>query len=505
VRTTDEAGQARVTLTAENGDSLTICLDENRNGRCDDSGGFQRGWFISWTEPPTYSFAVYPLRAALPLGGSTTVTAWLRQGTSYGADVRVLWKVTSGPDATDAWQLAGTTDSAGQVNWSFTVHSSQSGIDVLEACADLDRNAQCGETEPRASTAIWVGYADEIEQTTEAQLFGQPVTVRYRAQLGGQPVQNLPILFEVRPPSGISADPASATVNTDQQGEAAFTLTASNTVADPLYRGVTVVACADLNRSGRCDGGIEVPAEPQEEARIGWGFAAEVRLRPWPGPSFAYLRAGADVRQFTVTVELVDARYNVWGGIAGQAVIAAATGATTWSASTTTAWDGTATFSYQGANGGEDRLVICLDSNQSGACEGTEQTIGDFRTAWVSSVTASPAGHAVDNDEGTRWTAGDTEPDLELRLSLEPAGISAPLIVELSPAGGDGATVGFDASGAVRSAREWVSSSGVSLPVYVVEGAAGQRFTVRVWLDRFGDGLATDDPVVDETTVTLTA
>ncbi|GBD20784.1 hypothetical protein HRbin28_01232 [bacterium HR28] len=504
VRMTDAAGQASVTVTQENGDFLTVCLDENQNGQCDGDDVFRQGWYISWTEPRSYSFGVYPLRAALPLGGNTTITAWLRQGTTGAAGVPVLWRVFSGPGAFAGWQPAGTTNGPGQVNWTFRAHASESGIARLEACADLNRSEGCDAAEPQATTDIWVGYEDALESSTEAQVFGESVQVRYRATLGGRAVPDLPVLFEVRPPQGISVNPVSATDETDSDGVAEISLTAQNTMTDPSYRWVEVVACADLNRSGRCDGGIEVPAEPQRSLFIGWGFSSEVRLSPWPGPAFAYLRAGQDERQFTVTVELVDPRNNVWGGVAGQQVVAAATGANAWSGVSVSTQDGTATFSYRGSEAGEDRLVICLDSNENGMCEATEQTIAYWRTVWVSSVTVSYEGAAVDEVSDPNWTAGDTAVDLQLVLQVSPHGISAPLIVELTPAADNGATVGFDPTGAVRSTREWTSSSGVSLSVYVVTGAPGRRFIVKVWLDRFEDGLATGDPLVSEVEITLT-
>ena len=509
LRNTDNAGLASVTLTADNGSVLNVCLDESRNGRCE-SDEFGVSLVITWTEPAVYTFELYPLKAALPRGGSTTLTAWLRQGTGYGANVPVWWQVTSGPDASSGWRFAGTTNSAGQVTWTFTVSNSQSGIDVVEACVDLDRNNQCDGTEPRASTQIWVGYTDAIEQTTKAQFFGESVQVTYRALLGGQGVANLPIVFQLRPPSpvGMEITPASpAIVTTDQDGIARFTFTVSATDADPSYRRIEVEACADLNQSGQCDGGIELPAEPQQRVSVLWGFPQEVQLRSWPGPAFAYLHAGdthaGDTRQFTVTVDLVTRSGSA--GIAGQRVVAAALGATVWSGVATTEWDGTATFQYRhSGTGGVDQLVICLDSNGNDSCDATEQTIQDFRTYWVSGVTVAASGNAVDGEQ-TTWTAGDDQPDLQLQVSLSPSGISAPLIIELVPANAEGAPVAFDATGVVRSVRRWGWESGPTLEVYVLNGGqAGQQFIVRVFLDRFGDDVATDDPVVYEATVTLT-
>jgi hypothetical protein len=507
VRTSDSAGVASVTLTADNGSVLTVCLDENRDARC---GGEEFGVTqpITWTEPVAYTLELYALRAALPLGGQTTLTARLRQGTSSVENIQVLWRVSSGPDASNAWRVAGTTDSTGLVNWEFSVHSSQSGIDVVEACTDLDRNNRCGGTEPRASMEIWVGYADAIESTTRAQFFGQSVTVTYRARLGGQGVANLPIVFRVFPPEpvGMRITPSTPTiVETNTNGVAQFTFSVSNTVDDPAFRRLDVEACADLNGSRRCDGGIELPAEPQQRVSVIWGFQREVELRPSPGPAVEYLRAGQDERQFAVTVELVTPTSGS-AGISGQRVVAAARGATVWRDAVTTGSDGTATFRYRhSGGGGEDQLTICLDSNGNGSCEATEQPIDVFRTYWFSSATVAATGDAVDGDQQTTWSAGDSQPDLQLQVALAPQNITAPLIVELAPANTNGAPVAFDATGTVRSVRVQGSAAGSTLNVFVLSnGRAGQVFVVRVFLDRRSDGVATGDPVVFETTVTLT-
>lgn len=437
---------------------------------------------------------VSPLDPAV--NGCASITAGVHRDSTGVPNVRVLYGTASEDQEPAEWLVLGTTNSYGYVPPQQICGDGSPRVIRLFTCADTNANDRCDTNEPRAQPAwIYFGLRQELRQSTQAQVVGQPVEVTYCAWLGDSPLPDLPVIFLV----SLAREGSRVT---DSNGCARFSFQ-RDTVPTGWRRTVSVAACADLNRNGECDRGSGSSDEPWRETEVAWGTIDEIYLYPDSGAAFSYLRTG-ESRVITVKVQLVPGGSGtVWGGVAGQQVIAAWSGANNGYQVGETDWEGKVTFQYQGTNPGEDEIILCLDRNRNGLCEATEQREEYFRSSWITGASVEASGIAVDGDPATPWTAGacSTEGPLSLHVRTE-GGPSVPLVVQVQ----DGtARVALDCSGVVKARKYWVGDYGTTLRVFVQEGGPGDTFQVQVWLDRNNNGLAEDNELlVVEQTITLT-
>jgi len=489
--TTDGEGKVRVTMNESDGYLVTVCLDTSNNSnssrRCPvDTGEPRESQYITWYEldgsggGEGLAVQIGAVQLAIPSDACTNVSVRVLQGNRGVSGVRVLSRVTDGPNAQTEWVLRGTTDTVGSVSFEHCANN-QVGIDTVAACVDRDGNGACDTDVPVASTPIWLGYQHELQLSTEAQFVGRGVTATYCARLGSGPLTGIRILFRMWPAGGsITPGPSSGQVTTGSDGCAAFTFSRTSIGSDRFDR---IEACADLDGSGSCDGGFEQPAEPRLQARVGWGYASELRLHPYPGPYAEYLKTGVDTRSFTVEVLLQTSSGINLGGVAGQQVVASWRGANNGSQVVRTGPDGSARFAYPGSQVGEDVIHICLDTNTNGQCDSTEQWT-EVRSYWMSQITVRPT--VVDG-----WQPGDNAYDVRLTFTTDAPNV--PVVVELE---NGGAQVAFDPEGRVRALRRWARPSRWSdaeAEVYVLQVNGDATFTVRVYLDRNDNGVLDQD------------
>ncbi|MCS7294071.1 MAG: hypothetical protein NZ761_01560 [Dehalococcoidia bacterium] len=424
----------------------------------------------------------------------TTLEARLRRDGVSAIGIRILYQVTEGPHLAPDWRVLGVTDDLGA--YGQLCGQGAVGVDRLEACADVNDNGRCDDTEPRATEGIWFGFRDDVRQSTQAQLLGQSVTVTYCAWLGEQPVANLRVLFRVSPDGGsITPGPREGQATTGPDGCAQFTFRRDNPTT--VYGSDRVEACADLDGNGRCDEDLGRPIELRRTDYVVWGTSEMLNMTWYTGAS-AYLQV-VEERRFTVSV------YLRGYGIAGQRVLAAWSGAHNGWQAQETAWDGTATFSYTGTRSGVDSIVICLDENRSDTCDAEEERIDFFSTSWIVGAELDTFGAATDTDPETAWSAGGcpSPTAAPVRLVVRTIGeASVPLIVQVR----DGsARVALDCSGVVKARALWSWAAYDGIPVFVLNGAPEQDFRVQVWLDR-NDNRRADagELLLVDQTVTLT-
>ncbi len=448
------------------------------------------------TPAPTPILLVGASQLALASDQCTSVQVFLRLVPGLPQTgvrgIAIFYRVAQGPNANNQWRSAGQTDSVGGVSFQHCA-GGQVGVDTIEVCADLNRNDRCDSGEPRATERVWLGYQFRVDQSTEAQVVGEPVLVMYCAQLGNEPLSNIQVLFTVWPAGGTAFLGTSA--RTDQQGCATFDYR-RDTLPSGWSRQDEIETCTDLNENGRCDGGFGNLAEPRHLVRIGWGTVDELRLFPVINTQFAYHLVN-ETRRFAVRVELVTQGGLVWGGVANQRVIASVNGANAWGDVASTGPDGHTSFEYVGENAGRDDITICLDLNRNARCELNEpQLIGAFGSTWIQGVQVTVSGAAVDGDPGTVWAPGDATPDLQLQISADE---SVPVIVEVVSGT---AQVTFDANGMLVTRSRWTGSNEfpATSDLYIVSGSTGGEFTLRVYLDRNWNNQVDDEersPIVE--------
>ncbi len=117
--------------------------------------------------------------------------------------------------------------------------------------------------------------------------------------------------------------------------------------------------------------------------------------------------AGAAVEtghQHTVTATLVDAASGAAAG--GAPILFSVAGANPTSGQGATDGQGTATFSYTGAQAGDDTVTACHDGNGNGSCDDGEATA----TSVVTWTTPAPTNSAPEVDAGAAYTGAEGAP-----------------------------------------------------------------------------------------------
>ncbi len=362
-RTTAENGRASFSYSGTHfgTDTVTASVNDGNDGLISAESS------IDWVQP---RIKLEPETATNAIAITQTMTATVTDNAGLPLrDINVRFRV-SGTNSREVNRASGPDGKA-----TFSYSSSKTGIDTVTAYPDTNKSGERDNAEPTATATIsWdtnPATGLTLSQSSETAIVGSSHTLTATVRdLDGKPTSDVAIRFTV---TGVNPTSVSRTTNSD--GVATFAYTGANTGKD------TVKAYADVNKSGNQETG-----EPSASGTVNW--VSNV-------PSSLSLAAESDSPAigssdtFTATVK------NAGGNLLpGVTVRFSVSGANSESGHSSTDNDGKATFSYSGANAGDDTVDAYADTNGNGSKD-AEEPSGTAKATWsTASPSPSPApGH----------------------------------------------------------------------------------------------------------------
>lgn len=357
--TTSGAGKATFTYTGTHAgtDNITASVADGNDGTVSDAAS------IHWVQP---NISLDPKTATNAIAVTQTMTATVTDNAGVLLkDIPVRFEV-SGTNSHSATWITGSDGKA-----TFNYSSAETGIDTVTVYPDTNQNSARDNGEPKeTATILWntnPATGLTLSQPSETAIAGTPHTLTVTVRdLSGELSSGVMIRFAV---SG--ANPTSGDRTTNSDGIATFTYTGADTGKD------TVEAYADVNENGSQETG-----ESSASGTVNW--VSNV-------PSSLALTAESDSPvigssdTFTATVK------NAGGDLLpGVMVRFSVSGANSESGNSDSDNDGQATFSYSGANAGDDTIDAYADTNGNGSRD-SEEPSSTVKVTW-SAASQSP-GH----------------------------------------------------------------------------------------------------------------
>jgi hypothetical protein len=355
-RTTNNNGVATFSYTGMNAgtDTVTATVNDGNVGTVMDVASVQ------WVQP---RIKLEPKTATNAKGVAQTLTATVTDDGSRPLNgISVRFRV-EGTNPQEASKQSGSDGKA-----TFTYSSGKIGIDTVIAYPDTNRNAVQDNDEPSDTATIsWDANPATrliLSQSSGTEVVGisHSVTATVRDQSGNNS-SGVVVRFTVT-----GANPTSVNRATNSDGTASFAYTGSKTGKD------TIKAYADVNGNNSQETG-----EPSASVTVNWVSNVPSSLALTADTNSPAI-GSSDT--FTATVKNADGTL-----LPGVTVRFAASGANSDSGSGATDKNGKASFSYSGANAGDDTISAYADANHNGSKDSGEPSA----TVKVTWSTASPS------------------------------------------------------------------------------------------------------------------
>ena len=369
--TTNSNGQASITIAGPNAGTTSVTATAG--------GVTSSAATIDWISTTAANFTLSPTTLNAATGTEQSFTAKVTDNNGAAIEgVDIDFQVAGANEA--AATHAGTTDSSGNVSFSYT--GTNGGDDTVTAFTDLNHNTQLDTGELSTTASVhWAAPASvSLDPTSLTTSTGSALALTATVlDADGHPLAGVDVSFNV---SG--ANPGSGTVTTDANGEAVYSDPGTHTGTDTVNASVAGVTA-------------------HATATIQWVA----------GTATLAVAASSDTpdvnTEVTLTGTLTDANGDP---ISGVTVYFDVSGANTFSDSAVTGDDGVATVTYTGTAEGADAVQAYADLNSSGTADSGEPS-GSTTINWggAMALALAPASQSVEVGGTASITATLTNPD----------------------------------------------------------------------------------------------